>query len=272
MRRRFGQALRIGVAAGAVALLKTSRWGGAAPEVVGELAFDGGSHPESIGVALRQLLQDGGCANWPVSIVLADDLVRIWQVAPPAGSARLADLEAAAALRFQTLFGEPTGAWTLSAGWDPAQPFLAAALPRHLLALIEQVCAAQRAPIVELVPQFVAGFNQWRGALKAGAWYGLVQQRVLTLAMIDGGAIRAVRASALPGGADLDWLAAHVAREALRLNLAAPARLVVSGHAPPAWNKGASHATLACHLLGQGQGQGSGWSDCARLAATGSRP
>jgi hypothetical protein len=265
MRRRFGQSLRVGIAPGAVALLKTSRFGGAGPELVGELAFDGGSHPESIAATLRQLLD--GYPNWPLTIVLADELVRLWQVAPPAGSARLADLEAAAALRFQTLFGEPTGAWTLAAGWDAAQPFLVAALPRHLLALIEQVCAAQRTPLVQLVPQFVAGFNQWRGALKAGAWYGLVQQRVLTLAAIEDGAIRAVRAAALPELADLDWLAAHLAREALRLNLSLPARLAVSGHVPAAWGK-PTHAGLACHLLGQGQG--AGWSDCARLAATGS--
>ncbi|NHZ61771.1 hypothetical protein [Massilia genomosp. 1] len=269
MRRRFGQSLRVGIAPGAVALLKTSRFGGSAPDLVAELAFDGGSHPESIAGALRLLLEGAGSANWPVSIVLADELVRIWQVTPPAGAARLADLEAAAALRFQTLFGEPTGAWQLAAGWDAAQPFLVAALPRHLLALIEQVCAAQRAPLVQLAPQFVAGFNQWRAALKAGAWYGLVQQRVLTIAAIEDGAIRAVRAAALPEGADLDWLAAHVAREALRLNLSVPARLCVSGHAPAAWSKGAAHPALACHLLGQGQG--AGWSDCARLAATGSR-
>lgn len=268
MRRRFGQSLRVGIAPGAVALLKTSRFGGKAPELVTELAFDGGSQPESIAAALRQLLD--GCASWPVSIVLADELARLWQVAPPANSTRLADLEAAAALRFQTLFGEPTAAWQLAAGWDAAQPFLVAALPRHLLALIEQVCAAQRTPLVELAPQFVAGFNQWRGAVKAGAWYGLVQQRVLTIAAIEDGTIRAVRATALPEGADPDWLAAHVAREALRLNLSVPARLCVSGHAPAAWSKGGAHPSLACHLLGQGQG--AGWSECARLAATGSRP
>lgn len=267
MRRRFGQSLRVGIAPGVVALIKTSRFGGAVPELVAELAFEGGSHPESIAAVLRQLLD--GCANWPVTIVLADELARLWQVAPPAGSARLADLEAAAALRFQTLFGESASAWKLAAGWDAAQPFLVAALPRHLLALIEQVCVAQRTPLVELAPQFVAGFNQWRGALKVGAWYGLVQQRVLTLAAIEDGTIRAVRAAALPEDASLDWLAAHLAREALRLNLAVPARLCVSGHAPPAWSKGATHAALACHVLGQGQG--AGWSDCARLAATGGR-
>lgn len=267
MRRRLGQALRVGIAPGAVALIKTSRFGGAGAELVTELAFDGGSHPESIAATLRQLLD--GWAGWPVTVVLADELVRLWQVAPPAGSARLADLEAAAALRFQTLFGEPIGPWRLAAGWDAAQPFLVAALPRHLLALIEQVCAAQRTPLVELVPQFVAGFNQWRGAVSSGAWYGLVQQQVLTLAAIEDASIRAVRAQALPEGADLDWLAAHVAREALRLNLSAPARLCVSGHAPAAWSKGATHAAPSCHLLGQGPG--SAWSDCARLAATGAR-
>ena len=180
---------------------------------------------------------------------------------PPQGSSRLADLEGAAALRFQTLYGEAPAAWQIAAGYDAVQPFLAAALPRQLLALLVQAGASRELNVVEVVPQFVAGWNRWRAHLKAGAWYGLVQNNVLTVGALEQGALRAVRAAQIGGGAD--WLEQHVAREALRLGLAAPQRLQISGAVPLAWNG-------ACATLGPALGPTVDWSGAVRLAATGS--
>ena len=268
MRKRFGQALRIGVSPHGLALIKTSRWRGPALEVVAEHKFASAGSPgaEAIAAGVRHLLADAGCAGWTASIVLADELARVWQVTPPAASTRLADLEAAAAVRFQSLYGEPAANWRLAAGWDAGQPFLAAAMPRHLLSLLQHAAAEQQVTLVEIVPQFIAGWNQWRGALKPGAWYGLVQDDVLTLGAVDGAGVCAVRAASLPDGASLDWLGQHVAREALRLNLAAPQRLQLSGSAPAAWNN--SSGALACSLLAPARAV---WSAAAQLAATGAR-
>jgi hypothetical protein len=267
MRKRFGQSLRIGVSPHAVSLVKTSRFGKARSQVLGELALPGAGHPgvDAIGAALRQLLQDAGCARWNATVVLADELARIWQVVPPAGAARLADLEGAAAVRFQGLYGEPASGWKLAAGWDTAKPFIACALPRQLLTVLTQVAAEQQVTLVEIVPQFVAGWNQWRDQLKPGAWYGLVQHNVLTLGAIDEGAVRAVRAGALPEGAGIEWLGQHVAREALRLNLPVPQRLQLSGQAPLNWNN--SSGAFACSLLAPQSDQA--FSPAVRLAVTG---
>lgn len=269
MRKRFGQALRIGLSRHALALVKTSRWQGAPIEVVAEHRFDGAGEPgfEAIGAGVRKLLADADCAGWPATVVLADDLARLWQVSPPQGSARLADLQAGAALRFQTLYGEAAANWQLAAPWDAGAPFLAAAMPRHLLALLQHAATEQKVSLIEIVPQFVAGWNQWCGQIKPGAWYGLVQQDVLTLGALEDGALRAVRAAVVPAGAGLDWLAQHVAREALRLNLAAPGRVQLSGAAPLAWNSSTGDA-LACSLLGTAQ---SSLAPAAQLAVTGAR-
>jgi hypothetical protein len=258
MRRRFGQALRLGVASGGIALVKTSRWGAPA-SLLAEQSFDSAAGMQD---ALGAVL-DGGYAGWPLTFVLADELVRLWQVTPPQLSARLADLEAAAAQRFQLLYGEPAANWALSAGWDPVRPFLAAALPRALLGTLEQ--GANQLKVVEIVPQFVAVLNRWSGALKPGAWFALVHDKVLTLGACDGGAIVAVRATALPEGADAIWLAEHLAREALRLNLPAPKRLQLSGSVPSAW---LGSSSIACSQLGAGAP--AGWSAVALLAASGS--
>ncbi|MEJ7807831.1 MAG: hypothetical protein WKG03_18165 [Telluria sp.] len=267
MRKGFGQSLRIGVSPHAVALVAASRFGKARAQVIGELALGGAGNPgvDAIGAALRQLLVDAGCARWSATVVLADDLARIWQVTPPAGAARLADLEGAAALRFQSLYGEPAAGWKLAGGWDAAKPFIACALPRQLLAMLGAVSAEQQVTLVEVVPQFVAGWNQFRNDLKPGAWYGLVQHNVLTLGAIDDGQVRAVRASALPEGASIEWLGQHVAREALRLNLPVPQRLQLSGQAPAIWNN--SSGAFACSLLAPPTSQL--LSHAARLAVTG---
>lgn len=264
MRKRFGQSLRLGVSPWDVALIKAARWGRARAEVLAEVAV-GGTGVDAIGSAVRQLLADAGAAGWPVSVVLADELTRMWQVTPPVNTTRLADLEAAAALRFQSLFGDSASQWKVSAGWDSSAPFLAAAIPRPLLALLEQAAADSRAKLVQVQPQFIAGWNHWHREIGAGSWYGLVQHNVLTLGAVEGAQVRAVRAAAVPEGADGAWLAHHVAREALRLNLAAPTRLCVSGRAPSSWNN--STGSVACTLLGATAA--SPLSAAAQLAVTG---
>ena len=88
---------------------------------------------------------------------------------------------------------------------------------------------------------------------------------MLTLGAIEAGQVRAVRAGALPDGAGIEWLGQHVAREALRLNLAVPQRLQLSGRGNPAWNN--SSGAFACSLLAPQSDKA--LSNAARLAVTG---
>jgi hypothetical protein len=256
MRRRFGQALRLGLARGGIALVKTSRWG-RAPELVAAQALAPGALDSAAGVedALAALF-DGAYDGWPLTVVLADELARLWQVVPPPHTTRLGDLEAAAAMRFQALYGEPAAAWAIRAGWDPLRPFLAAALPRALLGALEQGAALRQMPLLEIVPQFVAVINRCGGVLKPGAWFGVVHDKVLTL-----GAGATVRAVALPEGAGAPWLAEHLEREALRLNLPAPERVQLWGQVPDAWNGAVGRL---------GSAGSAGWPTAALLAASGS--
>jgi hypothetical protein len=76
-----------------------------------------------------------------------------------------------------------------------------------------------------------------------------------------------VRAVAVPAGADGAWLATHVTREALRLDVPAPGRLQLCGDAPANWQ---TQGKLACTLFDAGR-NGAGWSAPVRLACSGSR-
>lgn len=259
MRKAFGQSLRIDVSPHAVSVQRVSRWSwpGRAPAAPVTLASQtitpSGEHPfDAIANALRALLGELDVAGWPVGFVLADELTRMWRVTPPGGAARMADLEAAAGLRFQSLYGEPPSAWQVSADWDAVQPFFAAAVPRVLLAALNAVAHDCTLSIVAIEPRFVNAWNRGRSGLKAGAWFGHVHDGLLTLAAAeaDGKGLRAIRPLPIPHGADHYWLTQTLQREALLLDMEAPQLLQVNGNAPSAWTAPVTNAMhIPCSAL-----------------------
>lgn len=288
MRRAIGQSLRIGVAGHAVSLLRVSRWRGEPFTVLAEHAFaPSAAHPfDAIANALRALLGEQDVGGWPVGIVLADELTRMWRVTPPPGATRLDDMEAAAGLRFQSLYGESPAAWSISADWNATEPFFAAAVPRALLAVLELVAQEFKLSIVGVEPHFVSAWNRWRRGMKQGAWFGLLHDNLLTLAAIDteagrgkGGAqaMRAIRSLPVPPGADPAWLTQTLKREALLLDMPPPGLLQLCGGASAspaaaAWTRSAGNAPqIPCEALDQAQhAGGAGLSMAALLARGGS--
>lgn len=267
MRRRFGQVLRIGLANDGIALVRAGRWRGE-PEVLAERAIASPAGLDVIAPALRDMLAQAAPSGWPVAVVLSDELVRIWQVTPPPACSRMADLEAAAALRFQSLFGGTLAGWKISADWSASEPFLASAVPEALLSVLEQAARDQHCCLVEVVPQFVAAMNRWRKLRRRGAWFGVVHGQVLTMAAFDGARLAAVRSVAMPAGAGREWLDSQVAREALRVGVQRPELLQVCGPAPDAWASYPGRLAFGCTLLDAAH-QGA-LSPAARLACMGS--
>ncbi len=268
MPRLPGQSLRLGLGHDSLALIRVGRVFGRGATVLAEASLGDVHDPQALRQGLRALLAGTAVAGWPLSVVLADELVRMWQVAPPPAAARLADLEAAAAMRYQALFGAPPGGWKIAADWQAARPFLAAALPLALLEVIEGAAREARCHLVEIVPQFVAAMNAWRRLHRPGAWFGLMHGQVLTLAAYDGRALAALRTTVVPPGADRDWLESHVAREALRVGVGRPERVQVCGPAPRSWASHEGRLKFGCTLLDD-EGAG-GQSGAVRLACTGS--
>jgi hypothetical protein len=259
------QTMRIGVAPRGVALVRTGLRSHEPRVLLGQVRVLDHA-PATLGAAVASLAAEHALAGWPVAVVLDDELVRLWRVAPPPGATRMADLEGAAALRFATLFGSGIAGWTLAAEWDATRPFLAAALPRLLLDALIGAAQAQRFELVEIVPQFVAALHQHGRGHRPGAWFGLLHGDVLAVAAYDDAGLAAVRTVAVPQHADRAWLERLVAREALRLGLACPRALRIHGPAPRAWDGDTDPPTLACTLFDDCD---PGWPDHARLALTG---
>jgi hypothetical protein len=178
---------------------------------------------------LAQLMADIPGAHWPVSVVVADDLTRLWRVTPPTGVTRQSDLEAAAEMRFQTLYGDPLMDWKMSADWDAREPFFAAAVPGWLLAALEEEGRRKKVAWIQIVPQFLAAWNTWRGRLAPGAWFANVHDNLMTLGVVQGKQLVAVRSTALPPDVDSSWLSGFLQRQCLLLNMDEPRSVAFCG-------------------------------------------
>lgn len=254
MLNRVGQSLRIGLAPDCAALIATSHWRPSRVTVLGERAFTRDADPEAIGQQLDGLLECAPVRGRLANLVVSDELARAWTVTPPAGATCMADLEAAAALRFHALFGASHQDWRISADWNPRMSFLAVAMPTSLLKQLERSARAHRMHFVEIVPQFVAALNGSRALRRNGAWVGLVDADVLTLSVFDGDAFMAVRTTKLPASADREWLDTFLEREALRLGAVLPSVLQFSGDVPMGWRGEKGRLEFECTLLNKVSG------------------
>ena len=252
MRKRLGEYLRLGVARGALCLLTANRWRASPGSVLAECDLPGaaGLTGQTLALGLETLFGADSYSGWPLSVVLDDSLARLWQVTPPPQASRVADLEAATRARFQHLYGESDDGWAIAASWDSERAFVAAAMPLTLLATLNQFAVSRQIRLVQIQPQFILAWNVYCKKLPASAWFGVVQEQVLMLGVTEADRLVAVRATRVPTDAGQDWLAAHLAREALRLGVGVPGSVHLCGHVPPSWaNAGVAPDQIACTVL-----------------------
>jgi hypothetical protein len=249
---RLGKRLNIALALGRVQLVQTQGWPRPRGRVlVDQEITDLAAGPMAVGKVLDELLAAGRYQGQSVSVLLADDLVRFWMVEPPRHASRLSDFESAAAMRFQTLFDEAPDPWKITASIDPRRPFLACAMPRSLHDQVVASAQRHRLTLLTIEPEFVALWNKWHSALRAGAWLGVWRGDSLKLGISQGHGLHAMRQVAVPPEAlqDAEWLQQQIQREALRHNLAMPKALALCGRPPHPWVARGT-VPVACELLG----------------------
>jgi hypothetical protein len=139
-----------------------------------------------------------------------DSYARYWIVTPPKHATDLSDLQAAAKLRFETLFSSPVDEWRIEAEWQNGRDFLACALPQRVLAVINQSLstALVKVRLTRCIPYFLGCWN--RAALNKQlrpACFAVTADSTTTISLLDetGQCIRAV--FSLPLAVDSD---AHI--------------------------------------------------------------
>lgn len=249
MRSRFGNALRIGLSRTGVALIRTSGLLHRRHDLLSDSSLaESELGAQALTARLDMLVADTGSSGLPTAVILADEWVRMFIVTPPRNAVRLKDYQAAAAMRFQALYGEAMNDWQLEADWDTRWPFLACAMPQAMLVALNATAAKHQLTMTQIEPQFVTAWNRWCSVLKSHAWFGLVQGNMLTLGVIGEQRLCAVRAAAIPADAEEQWLYEYIKREALLLSLAVPRRLQLCGALPHHWTV-RSNLPLTCEQL-----------------------
>jgi len=248
---------RLGVSREAVSVLRVGASRRSAPVVAERALSDlGVAPPDALAAQIAAALDAAGGSRLPVYATLGDDVVRYFIVTPPGNGARMQDLRAAAAVRFQVLYGEPAASWQIVADWQAATPFLACAVPQRLHTALQLAVAARRGCLVSVMPDFVAAWNRSRRHLKADTWLATLSDGVLTLGLIAGAPdaadvasaakaatphLAAVRTLVLPDETPpIAWLREQVARAALLDNLTAPSVLYVHGPRIDGWSAGSA--------------------------------
>jgi len=250
----FGARVRIDLAQNSVAILrKHAGWRRQSAVLADQpLAEHSAQEPQRLTAQCKALLADAACAGLPLTVTVADNWARLFMVAPPHNAGRMQDLQAAAAMRFQSLYGELPSAWEIQADWQAGVPFLACALPRPLLAALQQIAIDHKLHLLSVEAQFVAAWNTYARTLPKDTWFGVAQDHNLTLGAIAQAPRRlhAVRSIAIPDDGDEPrWLQEQVARAALQLNLPMPTQLHLAGKQRPKWS--ASGGTLTVRNLEQ---------------------
>ncbi len=236
-----------------VHVVKASGWPKATARIVASRPVSiRASDSHGLGEALKEVLAESMPKRGAVSVLLADELVRLWVLNAPIAASRLGDIEAAAAMRFQQLFDERIADWRIAVSMEAAQPCLASAVHHHLY---EQVLVATQQhglTLTTMQPESVAVWNKWRSSLKSGQWMGVWRGQNLSLALTQGNRLSGWRQVSAPVQAqhDADWLQQQLQREAMRLNVPLPKQIRMCGQVPHHWLS-FSASPVPCDMLGK---------------------
>lgn len=233
---RLPKLLQLGITPTAIALQQSSGWWNARMRPLAEcvLANNADNSPEVLAEALRRLFKEAQCTAKPLMVAMADKWVRMFMVTPPRNTASLEDCRAAMSMRFAQLYGDNISNWALQADWQANRPFLVCAMPAWVLDVIKAVADEYRLTLLSIVPQFVIAWNRWHPDLNHNDWFGIGHDGCLSFAAIDQNTLHSVRTIPIDAAAwqDPQWLAAHLEREALRMNLPPPSRIRLCGAIP----------------------------------------
>ncbi|MBC3873732.1 hypothetical protein [Undibacterium flavidum] len=186
---------------------------------------------------LSLFLVENQCQRLKTNIFLSNSWVRFFMVTPPSNASRFQDCQAAAEVRFSTLFGEAISTWEISADWQVKHPFLACAIPRALLTGLKRVADERHLSLLKIEPQLITYINCLRGKMSGNPWLGIFNDGNLDLVMFSGNRISRLHKCTYSDKEtqDKNWLHDTIQREAFRHNSEIPTIFFYAGQPPKLW-------------------------------------
>jgi len=165
----------------------------------GEVAR-GDSGPQSL-LAVAAQIQEIQLPEEPVGaalfVTIDDQWVRSFAVQPPADARHLAELKQCAALRFESLYGQPSEGWLFRANWRPSRSFVVSALQRCLLDAVDGLCRRHRWRLRSVLPAWVRAVaaEPWPPEAQ---WWAAASGQTLTVLRTQAARVSHVRTTVLP--------------------------------------------------------------------------
>jgi len=235
--RIVGARLHLGIASDGIAMSRYESAWDRKPVLVGEITC--ATH--DLTQSCETLLQNSNCRGLPLAISLGHGWGKLFIVRPPSQVQKKSVLVAAAAMRYQSLFGKSNEAYQIEADWQLDRPFLACAYPKSLLATLHKIAQQNQSPLLAIVPCFVAAWNTWRDQITAESWLGVINNNFLAIGItadthpLDLAEIRNISIPAT--GHNFEWLDELLRRAALQHNVAIPKKISLIGNQHRYWHQ-----------------------------------
>lgn len=159
------------------------------------LPFEGGASELTLVDALRQELRAPQWQKAESHIVLADRLVRYFVAERPPGARNIEEVQLAAGLRFEDIFGVPADEWEIRLDMPAlATNQLGCAIRKSFIADLLTACADAKSPVISIAPFAVAEFNRSHAQVgRKDGWFAVLGNRSLWVGRKQG----------------RDWLSVH---------------------------------------------------------------
>lgn len=212
---------------------KSDAWRVAAAQPVG-LADPGRGVPAlaaaSFHDVIADILREHAMPRAGLRTIVRNECARHFIVEPPGNARRMNDLQSAARLRFDGLYGDTLADWVLDADWCATRPFLACAIPAQAITAVASAARASGLRDAGVTTEFASSWNaQHRRMPDRRAWVVHLGHRTDVFAACARGSVTAVSMiSGIRPVAAAD-LVDEISRCALRWDLPVPETVYLLG-------------------------------------------
>ncbi len=140
--------------------------------------------------ALRQLEEKlGDAASTELGITLSNHFVRYVALPPQAEITSPEEVMSYATFRMREVYAERVDSWILSVSeWNPVNGAVCAAIPRELMARVEEMAVRYQFKLKEIEPYLASTYDRWQKLLRGNKIYFVVIEtgRICVALLING--------------------------------------------------------------------------------------
>lgn len=140
--------------------------------------------------ALHQLEEKlGDAASTELAITLSNHFVRYVALPPQAEITSPEEVMSYATFRMREIYAERVDSWVLSVSeWNPVNGAVCAAIPRDLMARVEEMAARYQFKLKEIEPYLASAYDRWQKLLRGNKIYFVVIEtgRICVALLING--------------------------------------------------------------------------------------